>query len=185
MKTPRILAMTSLLAAILVAVPQLYGQDRSTLRAGRRVRLVHRAPHQVTPMTGTYLGITDDSITVLVEGKRERIPLSEVSYFEVRSRERWVSHLQGFGIGLLGGFALGLAVGYIHFETVCDGEPGLCGLGSGYAGLIAWGGSIVIGTFALPAIRVDRWHPVPHARLGVIPLRGGNSPVGLGISIVF
>jgi hypothetical protein len=139
---------------------------------GRKVRVW--APHRVY---GTLTAFDHDTITVEMEGSKERqvLPRKEIQKFEVRRTHKahvgWVA--AGAGAGLLVGLTAALATDCAainYYEPQPNCRPAA---GGRYAGLAAAGTVLGAGLTAL--LTRELWADVDygHVAVGVIPTAHG------------
>ena len=164
-------------AAGLVAATMAQAQQ-AELDVGARVR-VHVPSLARRGMEAVVAG-SGDTLVLVVNGARLRIPAAEVQRLEL-SRGR--SRADGARTGVLWGAAIGAAVGAAstsqardtlggcYLEQRCD-DPTI-GERLEYVGMATIGGAMWGALVGAIAGR-ERWDPIPVPRVAVTPRRGGG-----------
>jgi hypothetical protein len=154
------------LMTVCVALPAR-GQDLATLQNGVRIR-VH--PVEGDSKTGTFLGVTSDSLRFLNEKPQSAtagIPMDQVKALQISSGR---SHGRGLLNGALLGTAIGVASGAIlGAATYSDQDQGgwgcmiICSRGqaAAFIGAVFGTGGLVVGSVYGAMRGSETWKPVP------------------------
>lgn len=152
--------------------------ENPILKAGQRLRVTAASPGFTGRAVGNLVKIGSDTITLVdVErGSVMEMPLGSISRIEVGSLHRQTKK----------GVLIGLAVGAVMTAAIFASEEAVCGP-SGHetcstgdnAALSAFSVAFSVGVGAWWGYskKSDAWveAPIPHARVGVRPERGGGS----------
>ena len=110
------------LLALMSAVAPLRAQAIPDLEQGVFIRVTHRTAHGSMQSSGTYAGVSADTLLVHTDRATLRILVRDIDTLELGDQERLMSPVAGAALGVLGGWAIGTLAGAIYYGIACDGD---------------------------------------------------------------
>lgn len=138
------------------------------------------------PLTGWLAAISDDSLTLRLEGRQYmRLPVGSIRDLEVKRKGGATT---GAVVGGLVGVGVGVAVLLTSVEQDCDEQflSDLCDASNAmaYAAPLVFGvGGLLVGRWIGGLIAPARWERVPFQKLVVYPTANGQPGIALRFTI--
>jgi len=159
-RLPQLPLLLTALAAVQFTPPELYGQER-TIVPGERIR-VKPLIRPKDRVTGSFLAVTQDTLSFEARGDIRRLALSDIKTLQVSTGEK--SHLAGTLTGGVIGAFTGAAIGVMIEKAASDCND-YCGWGTGSIGFIFGG---IGGLFAgYNWLAHEKWADIPIESLRV------------------
>jgi hypothetical protein len=161
----------------------LAAQLAPLLGPGTRVRVHHADPCCVTPVTGSLVSVSGDSLVLSWRLGRLALPRTAVQSLE-RGYDVGSRTTKGAFLGFLAGAAVGAAT--VLVTTDCQGDdicrrftPVFAGIGAGIGSLAGAAVGAIIGR----SIRREEWRSVPlPARVGFARMRSVTVAIGVPLA---
>jgi len=160
-RLPQLPLLLTALAAVQFTPSELSGQE-STIAPGERIR-VKPLIRPKDRVTGSFLAVTQDTLSFEARGDIRRLALSDIKTLQVSTGEK--SHLAGAVVGGLLGAFTGAFLGSSIEKAAADNCTDYCGWGGGFVGFVFGG---IGGLFAgYNWLAHEKWADIPIESLRV------------------